>query len=313
MSSVARRFHDETTHTPYSVRTSGHTLDWDNKPFPFKIYTDVPAVALPRDIDGPAVPTLARTDTGAARGPAHAGGADGGPLLHGGGDQEEDVPRRGRGALPRGGFHRRASIRRRSMSSPATSTVWSPGSITSARAISCCAVCARAMCGSVLAEAAADPSLARSRRDAGAERDLLAEHVEVPGARLSPPVLGLRHDARERAGRGRRAGPGARRLSPASSTTPSIVCSASMPEREAALELLPLGPAARPRRRPARRRRSLTTSCRSPSDEVDYPALREIHRATGLRHAGRRRRLAPRGGRAATRSRAARSSRCRSR
>ena len=49
MSSVARRFHDETTHTPYSVRTSGHTLDWDNKPFPFKIYTDAPAVELPRD------------------------------------------------------------------------------------------------------------------------------------------------------------------------------------------------------------------------------------------------------------------------
>jgi SagB-type dehydrogenase family enzyme len=58
VSSVARRFHDETTHTPYSVRTSGHTLDWDNKPFPFKIYTDAPAVALPRDVDVLAVPTL---------------------------------------------------------------------------------------------------------------------------------------------------------------------------------------------------------------------------------------------------------------
>ena len=55
---MARRFHDETTHTPYSVRTSGHTLDWDNKPFPFKIYTDAPAVALPRDVDVLAVPTL---------------------------------------------------------------------------------------------------------------------------------------------------------------------------------------------------------------------------------------------------------------
>ena len=55
---MARRFHDETTHTPYSVRTSGHTLDWDNKPFPFKVYTDAPAVPLPRDLDVPAVPTL---------------------------------------------------------------------------------------------------------------------------------------------------------------------------------------------------------------------------------------------------------------
>jgi SagB-type dehydrogenase family enzyme len=58
MTSVARRFHDETTHTPYSIRTSGHTLDWDNKPFPFKVYTDAPAIPLPRDIDVVATPTL---------------------------------------------------------------------------------------------------------------------------------------------------------------------------------------------------------------------------------------------------------------
>jgi SagB-type dehydrogenase family enzyme len=59
MTSVARRFHDETTHTPRSIRTGGHTLDWDNKPFPFKVYTDAPAVALPREIDVVATPTLA--------------------------------------------------------------------------------------------------------------------------------------------------------------------------------------------------------------------------------------------------------------
>jgi SagB-type dehydrogenase family enzyme len=59
VSSIARRFHDETTHTPSSVRTSGHTLDWDNKPFPFKIYTQAPTVALPREIDVLATPTRA--------------------------------------------------------------------------------------------------------------------------------------------------------------------------------------------------------------------------------------------------------------
>jgi SagB-type dehydrogenase family enzyme len=58
MSQVARRFHDETTHTPYSVRTSGHTLDWEIKPFPFKVYTDVPALTLSREIDVLARPTL---------------------------------------------------------------------------------------------------------------------------------------------------------------------------------------------------------------------------------------------------------------
>ena len=55
---MARRFHDDTAHSPYSVRTSGHTLDWDNKPFPFKIYTDAPAVALPREVDVVTTPTL---------------------------------------------------------------------------------------------------------------------------------------------------------------------------------------------------------------------------------------------------------------
>ena len=58
MSGAARRFHDATVHTPYSVRASGHTLDWDNKPFPFKVYTDAPAVALPREIDMVATPAL---------------------------------------------------------------------------------------------------------------------------------------------------------------------------------------------------------------------------------------------------------------
>jgi SagB-type dehydrogenase family enzyme len=70
MTSVARRFHDETTHTPYSIRTSGHALDWDNKPFPFKVYTDAPAVALPREIDvvaTPAAQALAAPGAPAAR------------------------------------------------------------------------------------------------------------------------------------------------------------------------------------------------------------------------------------------------------
>jgi SagB-type dehydrogenase family enzyme len=51
MGSFARRFHDETIHTPSSVRTSGHTLDWDIKPFPFKVYTEVPALPLSREVD----------------------------------------------------------------------------------------------------------------------------------------------------------------------------------------------------------------------------------------------------------------------
>jgi SagB-type dehydrogenase family enzyme len=63
---VARRFHDLTAHSRVTVRTSGHTLDWDIKPFPFKVYTELPPIALPRDFE------VAQADTLAALGPATA-------------------------------------------------------------------------------------------------------------------------------------------------------------------------------------------------------------------------------------------------
>ena len=63
---VARSFHDATAHTPHSVRASGHTLDWDNKPFPFKIYTATPAVALPRSFEPVALDTLTAIARGGA-------------------------------------------------------------------------------------------------------------------------------------------------------------------------------------------------------------------------------------------------------
>src|SRR5438445_12177078 len=56
---VARRYHDLTVHSPDSVRASDHALGWDNKPFPFKVYTDIPGLHLPREIDVLATPTLA--------------------------------------------------------------------------------------------------------------------------------------------------------------------------------------------------------------------------------------------------------------
>ncbi|MGH7310081.1 MAG: SagB/ThcOx family dehydrogenase [Candidatus Rokuibacteriota bacterium] len=61
---IARRFHDVTSHTPHSMRTSTHTLDWDIKPFPFKIYPALPAVPLPREIAPIAVDTLAALEPG---------------------------------------------------------------------------------------------------------------------------------------------------------------------------------------------------------------------------------------------------------
>ncbi len=58
MTSVARKFHDETAHSPYSVRTNSHALEWDIKPFAFKVYTDAPALTLAREIDVIAPPAL---------------------------------------------------------------------------------------------------------------------------------------------------------------------------------------------------------------------------------------------------------------
>ena len=49
---AARRFHDRTTHTPASVRSGSHSLDWDVKPFPFKVYTELPLIPLPREWPG---------------------------------------------------------------------------------------------------------------------------------------------------------------------------------------------------------------------------------------------------------------------
>ena len=65
-SEAARRYHDATTHSPQSVRTSGHRLDWDTKPEPFKIYPDLPVVPLPRDFPVPARDALPAISTAPA-------------------------------------------------------------------------------------------------------------------------------------------------------------------------------------------------------------------------------------------------------
>jgi SagB-type dehydrogenase family enzyme len=54
----AREYHDGTVHSPESVRTSSHRLDWRNEPLPFKIYPDLPAVPLPRDFPAAGMDSL---------------------------------------------------------------------------------------------------------------------------------------------------------------------------------------------------------------------------------------------------------------
>ena len=57
--SYAQEYHQETKHTEMSLRTSAHYLDWENKPFPFKIYEGPPSVPLPRDFPRPESDALA--------------------------------------------------------------------------------------------------------------------------------------------------------------------------------------------------------------------------------------------------------------
>jgi SagB-type dehydrogenase family enzyme len=56
---VARRFHEATKHSPQSVRSGGHRLDWRNKPKPFKLYEDGEAVDLPRPFPRSGVSAMA--------------------------------------------------------------------------------------------------------------------------------------------------------------------------------------------------------------------------------------------------------------
>ncbi len=50
---TAREYHDLTKHSPHSVRTNAHYLDWDNYPLPFKIYPDLEPIPLPRETRRP--------------------------------------------------------------------------------------------------------------------------------------------------------------------------------------------------------------------------------------------------------------------
>jgi SagB-type dehydrogenase family enzyme len=51
-------YHNQTKHSPESVRRNAHFLDWDNRPLPFKIYPDLAPIPLPRDMPQTGVAAL---------------------------------------------------------------------------------------------------------------------------------------------------------------------------------------------------------------------------------------------------------------
>ncbi|HYV56138.1 MAG TPA: SagB family peptide dehydrogenase [Candidatus Nitrosopolaris sp.] len=64
--SAVRAFHDQTKHSPASLRANRHSLDWANQPLPFKIYDTLEPIALPRElppIDVPALEAIARVES----------------------------------------------------------------------------------------------------------------------------------------------------------------------------------------------------------------------------------------------------------
>ncbi|MGD0075663.1 MAG: SagB/ThcOx family dehydrogenase [Candidatus Binataceae bacterium] len=63
---AARTYHEVTKHSYTSVRGGGYSLDWDNKPLPYKIYPEAGALALPRDLNLSAEPTLEAIAGGAS-------------------------------------------------------------------------------------------------------------------------------------------------------------------------------------------------------------------------------------------------------
>jgi SagB-type dehydrogenase family enzyme len=51
-------YHNLTKHSYWSIRTSPHYLDWDNRPSPFKVYPEIEPIPLPRELIQSNVPAL---------------------------------------------------------------------------------------------------------------------------------------------------------------------------------------------------------------------------------------------------------------
>lgn len=282
MSTVARRFHDQTAHTPYSVRTSGHTLDWDNKPFPFKIYTDAPAVALPRDVDVLAAPTLQAVVAPAAPAPRLTLGALSALLYYTAGvTKKKTYPGGGevlfRAAASTGALYQtEVYVVAGEVEGLQTGLYhFCPGDFT----------LRRLRAGDVrvvLADAAVEPGLARR----AATLVLSAIYWRNTWKYQARGYRHLFWDSGTMLANALAAG-GALGLEP------SIVTGFVDDEvnrllgldadREAALELVPVGPEGAPAAPPGDLPRLAHDVMPLSSEEVDYPALREIHAVSGLR------------------------------
>ena len=60
---AAWKYHNATKHSYASIRTNPHVLDWENKPFAFKIYPTLEVMRLPRDVKQTGVAALSAIAT----------------------------------------------------------------------------------------------------------------------------------------------------------------------------------------------------------------------------------------------------------
>jgi len=54
----ANHYHEATKHSPLSVRTNAHFMDWSNQPLPFKIYSSLEVMRLPQEFPQTGVSSL---------------------------------------------------------------------------------------------------------------------------------------------------------------------------------------------------------------------------------------------------------------
>lgn len=64
-----RDYHERTKHSVASLHSNRHVLDWSNQPLPFKIYTGLDPIPLPRDLGLSNVPALQAIAATASREP----------------------------------------------------------------------------------------------------------------------------------------------------------------------------------------------------------------------------------------------------
>ena len=56
-------YHDATKHSYQSIRSKPHYLDWENQPLAFKMYSNLPPIALPQDLSSAGMPALSAIST----------------------------------------------------------------------------------------------------------------------------------------------------------------------------------------------------------------------------------------------------------